>query len=170
MALSKDAKNFIQDLSDDKLDGLVIGDREGLELLGKVMRRMESNASLIQWASGTDNDLNGSTANTIAVANGSAVESTLGLALTDLNNQLFDDAAYDYTIEVTASGAAANKEYSLDGGATWSAFSGALELTLVDGSVEFMVRADYSTNAMVLTLGNPSGGKSADGTLTITGS
>ena len=169
MALSNEEKNFVKDLADGKLDGLHISDREGLILLGKVMNRMEANASLIQWNGGAEG-LNGAVANTEAVANGLAVESSLKLSLTDLSNKVYDDSANDYTVVVTPTGAAANKEYSLDAGTTWVAWAAPLTVTLVDGEVEFMARADYSTNAMILTLSAPSGSKSIDSTYTITGS
>ena len=132
---------------------------------------MENEASLIQWSSGTDDDLNGNTVNTLAVSNGSAVDSIVELALTNPDNDLiFDDAAQDYTIDVTPSGAAANKFIDLGAGAGFVAWAGAVTLTLKDGKASFTIRADYASNTLVATLSAASGSKTFDGTLTITGS
>jgi hypothetical protein len=173
MALSKELKNFVKDFFDGKpetIEGLHISDRDGLELMGKMARRMENNASLIQWTNASAQGANGSSANTaVSSATAAQAEDSAELSLTDLNNKTYDDAAQDYTVDVTASGTSTNKQYSTDDGATWTAFTGATPFTLKDGKASWKVRADYTAGqTLVLTLSNASGGKSTDGTMTWT--
>lgn len=180
MALSKVLKNFVKDFFDakpDSLEGLHISDRDGLLLLGRMARRMENDASLIQWTGTTEQGTNGDTANTIDDVGSAAAQlaTDVELSLTDLNNKTYDDAAQDYTVDLTAADQqnTSNHEYSLDGGTTWVAFSGATEFTLADGKLTFKVRADYSTgngDNWTLTMSNASSGKATDGTLTLTSS
>jgi hypothetical protein len=161
--LSSDMRNFILDLKDNKLDGLVISDREGLILMGAMLNQTEGLYKFILWNSGVEG-LNGVTANTAAGVIGLAQENTVKLAMADGSNNI-NGLSQGNQVTVTVSGTATNK--LIDAGDGFVA--GPVVVTLVDGEATLTTKADYATTeTLILTLSAPSAGKTADGTYTIT--
>lgn len=165
MALSKELRNFVTDMRDGKIDGQVIGDSDGLLMMGAILNHLEDAAKFILWNSGVEG-LNGVTVNTAAAAIALAHTSTVKLAMADASNNI-NKMSQGNQVTVTLTGTATNKLIDIGDGNGFVA--GPVTVSLVDGEASMTVKADYATTqTVVLTLSAPTAGKTADGTYTIT--
>jgi hypothetical protein len=133
MALSSDIRNFIKDSQLGLTNGPVIGDREGLELLGQV----------VNWVTSHDSQL---VLSGPAAPAASARTNTVTLSIEDAAGKL-NNMNQTSTVVVTVTGGASGKLIN--------GVAGPITVTMVDGQASLAVSAT-SVGTLILGLSAPS--------------